>query len=404
MLIRTPRIPRVGSPPLAALLHGLFFVLAATQTAIVPLLPRLSHAYALTPTTGALLLAAPGLATLAISLPAGLFADRLGARRLTVGATVVAALAAVAQAVPSYPMLVAGRLAFGLAFGMIWTTGVSWLSSVQGEAGSPKLGAVATSAAVGMAAGPALGGIVGDQLGVAAPFALVGGLAAVLAGVLWRQPGAPRVPTLARDAVAQLTRHAPRSPGVVNGACVLAITGAVGGVTQLLIPLALHQAGFSASATGIAFSASAVIYIVVSALVVRLGRRVTTQRATALAGLALALALLPAALSASTVVLIAVLVVSTAPRAVASTVAYPVATDAAALAGLGDGVVIGLLNGTWAMGLVLAPLLAGFVDQAVGPRTAFATTVVPGVLAATWLLVRRPRSRAAGTEPAPAGV
>ncbi|MDQ6730467.1 MAG: MFS transporter [Actinomycetota bacterium] len=389
--------------PLPVLLHTLFFVLAATQTAIVPLLPRLSHTYGLTPTSSALLLAAPGVATLAISLPAGLFADRLGARRLTVSAAGLAALSAVAQAMPSYPMLVAGRLAFGLAFGMIWTTGVAWLSSAHGEAGSPRLGAVATSAAVGMTAGPALGGVLTDQLGVAAPFALVAGLTAILAAMLWRQPGAARVPTLARDALAQLARHAPRSHGVVNGACVLAITGAVGGVTQLLVPLVLHGAGFSASATGVVFSASAGVYIVVSAAAVRLGRRVTTVRATAMAGLALALSLLPAALSASTVVVIAVLLISTAPRAVASTVAYPLATDAAALSGLGDGVVIGLLNGTWAMGLVLAPLVAGFVDQGFGPQLAFASTVAPGVLIGLWLLVR-PVGALSAAEPAVAGV
>lgn len=388
-----------GQRRLALLLHTLFFVLAATQTAIVPLLPRLSHTYGLSPTSSAMLLAAPGLATLAISLPVGLFADRLGAKRMTVAAAVVAALAALAQAAPSYPLLMGGRLVFGLAFGTIWTTGVAWLSSAHGEAGSPKLGAVATSAAVGMVAGPAIGGILADRMGLAAPFLLVGVLTAGLTAWLWRQPGVAGVAHATRQSLSELTRVAPRAPGVVNGACVLAITGAVGGVIQLLLPPALHRAGFSASATGVAFSGAAVVYIAVSAIVVRLGRRVTTLRATALAGLILALALLPAALSANALVLLVVLVVSTGPRAVASTVAYPLATDAAACAGLGDGVVIGLLNGTWAMGLVLAPLLAGFVDQAAGPQMAFLSTLVPGVLAAGWLLVR-PGRRVATAQPA----
>lgn len=403
--VLTPPPLAPGAAPrrrLALLLHTLFFVLAATQTAIVPLLPRLDHTYGLSPTSSALLLAAPGLATLAISLPVGLFADRLGAKRMTVAAAVVSAVAALAQAAPSYPLLVSGRLVFGLAFGTIWTTGVAWLSSAHGEAGSPKLGAVATSAAVGMVAGPAIGGILADRMGLAAPFLLVGVLTAALTAWLWRQPGVTGVAHAARHSLAELTRVAPRAPGVVNGACVLAITGAVGGVLQLLVPPALHHAGFSASATGVAFSGSAVIYIAVSAIVVRLGRRVTTLRATALAGLALALSLIPAALSVSALVLVVVLVVSTAPRAVASTVAYPLATDAAACAGLGDGVVIGLLNGTWAMGLVLAPLLAGFVDQAAGPQMAFLSTLIPGLLAAAWLLGRP--GRLVAVQPAVAAV
>src|SRR5579862_1506473 len=49
--------------------------------------------------------AAPGLATLAVSMPAGLVADRLGARRVTIAATALMCLAALAQAAPSYPAL-----------------------------------------------------------------------------------------------------------------------------------------------------------------------------------------------------------------------------------------------------------------------------------------------------------
>src|SRR5581483_10817124 len=135
---------------LTPLLHALFFVAAATQSAVVPLLPRLNHSYGLTPSSDAVILAAPGLATLAISLPAGALADRLGARRLTIAATVLMATAALAQAAPSYPILVAGRLAFGLAYGIVWTTGIAWMSSAHSDPGSPRLGAVATSAAVGM--------------------------------------------------------------------------------------------------------------------------------------------------------------------------------------------------------------------------------------------------------------
>jgi MFS family permease len=50
--------------------------------------------------------------------------------------------------------------------------------------------------------------------------------------------------------------------------------------------------------------------------------------------------------------------------------------------------VVGFLNGTWAAGLVLAPLLAGAVDQAAGPSTAYLVAIVPGALGALWLLAR----------------
>jgi len=79
--------------------------------------------------------------------------------------------------------------------------------------------------------------------------------------------------------------------------------------------------------------------------------------------------------------LIGALLLSTAPRAVVSTVAYPLATESAAQAELGGGVVIGTLNGIWAAGLVLAPLLAGALDQIAGPGPAYLAAIIPGLLA-----------------------
>lgn len=400
-----PRASRLRAPlriggdrsRLAPLLHALFFIAAAAQSAIVPLLPRLSHAYGLSPSAGALLLAAPGLATLAVSMPAGVLADRLGARKVTVAATLLMSAAAIAQAAPSYLVLIGGRLAFGLAYGVVWTTGVAWMSSSHGESGSPRLGAVVTSAAVGMIAGPAIGGIVADRLGLSAPFMIVAVLAAALAALLWRHPGDTRATRITAGNVSmrEFVRVVPRHPGVLVGAGVLAIGGAVGGATQLLIPLQLHRAGFSASGTGIAFSAAAGVYIVVSAYVVRLGRRATTPRRAALAGLALSLSLLPAALGVSALALVGVLAISTVPRAIVSTISYPLATDSAAGSELPEGIVIGLLNGTWATGLVLAPLIAGAIDQAAGLAPAYLAAVVPGALGALWLLARAQALRAA---------
>jgi MFS family permease len=69
--------------------------------------------YGLSPSAGALLLAAPGLATLAVSMPAGILADRLGARRVTIIATFLMSAGALAQAAPSYMILIGGRLLFG---------------------------------------------------------------------------------------------------------------------------------------------------------------------------------------------------------------------------------------------------------------------------------------------------
>jgi predicted MFS family arabinose efflux permease len=383
------------------LVNAALFIASAAQYAIVPILPELSRLHHLTPATTAFLISAPGLATLAVSAPAGLIADRFGAKRVTVAAVALLAAGTFSQALPSLPALVLGRLVFGMAYGVAWTTAVAWLAgadrsrtvgaAADADAGSPHLGAVATSAAAGMAAGPGIGGLTAQALGLAAPFLIAGVAATATAVALARQPTDRRGNADARAALRAMTIDAPRQPAVLAGAIALAVVGAIGGVTQLLVPLGLHRAGVSAGATGVVFSAAAAFYVLVSGGVARAGARLITIGATGVAALALALSVLPASILGAPAVLVAVLIATTVPRAMISTVTYPLATESAAGAGLSSGAVIGFLNGAWAIGLVLAPLLAGALEGSAGLGAGYLAVAIPSALAALWLLSRQPR-------------
>jgi DHA1 family multidrug resistance protein-like MFS transporter len=382
--------PRPPAPALAPIVHTALFVASATQSAIVPMLSELSRLHHLTGTTTGFLISAPGLATLAVSAPAGLIADRFGAKRVTLAATVLLAAGALAQALPSLAALLIGRLLFGLAYGVVWTTAVAWLAGTRESANRATLGAVAASSAAGLAAGPGIGGLAAQWLGLAAPFLILGGIAALTALALAHQPAGRRGEAHARAALRETTRVARRQPAVGASAIALAIVGAVGGVTQLLVPLGLHRAGMSTAATGVVFSLAAGFYVLVSGTIARSGRRLVTVGATSLAALALSLSLLPATLTSSSTVLVAVLFISTMPRAMISTITYPLATGSAADSELSEGSVIGVLNGAWATGLVLAPLLAGVLDGALGLGAGFLAAAIPGALAGVWLVSRRP--------------
>ena len=159
--------------PLIVIVHAVLFVASATQSAIVPLLPELSRLDHFGGAVSGFLISAPGLATLAVSAPAGLIADRLGAKRVTVAATVLLAAGATVQALLSVPGLILGRLVFGLAYGIVWTTATAWLAS-DDRSGTASLGAVTTSSAAGLAAGPGLGGLAAQWIGLAAPFLIIG--------------------------------------------------------------------------------------------------------------------------------------------------------------------------------------------------------------------------------------
>ncbi|MST35211.1 hypothetical protein GHK86_21065, partial [Acidimicrobiaceae bacterium USS-CC1] len=95
---------------------------------------------------------------------------------------------------------------------------------------------------------------------------------------------------------------------------------------QLLVPLQLHAAGRSSQDIGFTLSAGAVVYIVVSALSVQLGPRITNRRANAAMAALMALALLPALLGSATAWVITALLLTVVPRAVTGTVAYALAT------------------------------------------------------------------------------
>ena len=308
-----------GAPPaarpLAALLYGLVFVAAVAQTALVPLLPRLADAHALSTATTAALIAAPGAATFAVALPAGVFADRFGARRATLGAGALLAVGILAQAGPGYGWLLAGRLAFGLAYGIVWTTAVAWIarSEGDGDGASRRQAGIVTSAAIGVAAGPAFGALLAAPAGLAAPFLVAGIAAAGLTIALARGSSdetavASRSPAPTRS----LSSLGRAGRGLAGGALALAISGATNAVLQLLVPLQLHHAGASTDSIGLAFSCAAGLYIAVSALVVRLGDRAMTSRTNALAALLLALALFPAGSSGTAVAVLTTMMLTVA--------------------------------------------------------------------------------------------
>src|SRR6516165_10099858 len=101
MFFHSLRVRSLPAPVALWLLYGLFLASGVAQAAIVPLLPRMSAAFGLSASQTALLLALPGLATLAVSVPAGIAADRIGARRVTLGAGALLCLACLAQSMPS---------------------------------------------------------------------------------------------------------------------------------------------------------------------------------------------------------------------------------------------------------------------------------------------------------------
>jgi len=130
------------------LIGALILVSAAAQFALVPVMPVYARRFGLSGFEQGMVLGATGLATLVVSVPAGTLSDRFGARRITLAAGLLMALATAGQALAGdFPALLAARLAFGAGYGMVWTAGLCWLAGAM-AGGPPTLGG-------SVAAGPA---------------------------------------------------------------------------------------------------------------------------------------------------------------------------------------------------------------------------------------------------------
>jgi MFS family permease len=377
------------------LMYGLILASAAAQFALVPIMPVYAHRLGLSGFQQGLVLGATGLATLAVSLPAGTLSDRFGARRITLAAGLLMAAATFGQALAgSFPALLAARLAFGAGYGVLWTAGLCWLAA--GAAGPRALGGSVASAGVGGVAGPAVSGALTEHLGLAVPLLAAGaGFAVITAGLAaLRVPPGPIAPR--REAATASLRAAVRERGVIGAAAAVVTAGLSTGACALLVPAQLHLAGASSGQIGLAFAAAGMLFAAGSALTTAAGRRAVNLPVTCAAMLALTAGLTLGVLSAAPLVLIVMLCAVTAARSVLWTVSYPLAAEAAGRRGIGLGASVGLLNGVWAATAVLGPLGAGLAAQHLGGRAAFGLTeaACAAALALTVAAAGRPRLRA----------
>jgi MFS family permease len=373
------------------LVYALILVGEFSWSAVVPLVPTFAEQLHLSQSAAGLLAGATGLAVLAISIPAGMLADRYGARRLTLASATLMSGALVAHALPGFWPLLGARFVFGLGFGTVWTAGIAWITELAPpERRAQALSRPMTIAGVAIMCGPVISGVVAQDLGLRTPFIASGVLGIVVGILLLRVPEPVLLHRPAQPALRETLRRAATEKAVVGSLGLVLIASCVSSAIYLLVPLQLHDDGLSARGIGVVFSIGAIVFVFTSYLVGRLGERAMRLVVGGVALALLAVVLLLPVVSATVPSLVSLLVLRSPLFAVLFGISFPLAAWGAEQAGIGKGVVLGMLNGVWAIANVVGPIAGGALAQLAGRSAVYLLLTALSVLAALWVVPRRP--------------
>lgn len=349
-------------------------------TILAPALPLLTAEFELSGAAAALLLTANAAGRLVMTMPGGALTDRFGYGATAIGALMVAAAAAaVATAVPTFPVLLAVQIVQGLAGGAMVTASFAAIVALSGPGTVGRVvstfqGGVVTS----MTLSPAVGGAAAGMGGVTGPFwvLLALELVALVVLVVSLQMGVvPWRPTARHEG---RSRDRWRAVGTVarSRAFVLSFVAAVtlgwsiAGTRNTLVPLFAADAfGFDSAATGgvltILAAAGVPPLLLAGRALDRYGRRPVTRVGTVLAALstaALALSIAPWMLVVLGLVhSFAIGAIAPSQPAVVSDLAPPETL----------GTALGVARMATPLGFTLGPVMAGWFVDASDARTAF---------------------------------
>ena len=347
---------------LLVIVSSAVFVDAALFGAIVPLIPGFADDYDLSKVEAGLLVGAYGGGALLGGIPCGALSSRIGSKNAVVLGLAVLAVSSVAFAFAGSPLALGmARLAQGLSSALTWAGALAWLvaDAPPGRRGSV-LGTAFSFAIVGFVCGPFIGGVAG-LVSIRWTFvacAVVGGALALAA---FAQPAA-RVEERTLGSV----RRALHDRAFLAGLWLSLLPALLFGMVDVLVPLALDDAGYGVAAVTAVFVAAGLTEAVVNPIT----GHISDRRGR----------LLPirVGLAASTVVAVLFAAFPEPPVVIGLVIAAAVTFGGfyapgislvsirADVARLSQSFGFGVMNTAWATGALLGPFLGGALADGVG--------------------------------------
>jgi MFS family permease len=368
---------------LIALVSLLVAVDLTLWSAIVPLIPHYRSELGLTKVESGWLVGAFSIAVVAVAIPVGHLADRIGARRVVAGGAAAMAAATLGLGFAgSFWLLLAARAVQGVGDAAVWGAGVAWVAARAPADRRGQAVSFSNAAAItGVIAGPFVGGIVTSTFGIRETFSVVAAVSLGLAGWALIEPDVQAAPER-RVGVRAAVRAAFSEALILASVAMILAVSVIGGALQVLVPLRLAADGIERSGIGAVYSIGAVLGAVAILLTGRAGDRVgrIPLAAAACAVLAALSGLLALPLGAALV--IAVVMAAGPVQSILYAVGYPLSADGADRAQLGHGIAIGIVNLTWGIGAVVGPVAGPGAAQLFGDRASYIVLAVLAALAA----------------------
>ena len=363
---------------LLILASTMVFFDVAFYAAIAPLLPHYVSEFGLSEAQAGILQASYAGGTLAVSLPAGILAARIGPRSTVVTGLGLFGVSGLVFGFGNEIMLLdVARFCQGAAGALIWSGAFAWLiAEYPPERRGAVIGTVIGTAVAGALFGPLLGGVAA-QIGTEPVFALVTVVAGVMAVLALRTPeiGVSEAQGLRSALMAMSNRP------IVLATAFVAVPSLTAGAIEVLVPLRIDHLGGSSTLIAGGFVIGAGIEAVFAPISGRYSDR-AGRRAPYVAGIAVsAVAMVGIAAAQSLGVVLGSLFIVALGAGLSFTPAITLLSEAGEAARLHEGFAAGLSNVAWASGQVVGAVLGGGLATAVG--FAVPGLVVAALLAAT---------------------
>jgi MFS transporter, DHA1 family, solute carrier family 18 (vesicular amine transporter), member 1/2 len=346
---------------------------------LVPLLPGYATRFALGPLGVGLLVWSYSAALLASTLPLSRLLEGHGRRTpMLWGLGLLGATTLLFALGTTFPLLVLTRVLQGVAATLTWVTGMSLLSDcTPPEHRGRSMGTVFAFANLGVVLGPPLSGWLALHAGPRSPF-LAAALLVILDGLLrillLRDPPP-------REGVPLSFRELLSDPVIRVLAGAMAMGAALSTLLETVLPVHFdRQLALNAGRIGLLFGLMALAHMATSPLMGAFSDR-RGRRALMRAGFAAAALLVPASVLAPAWALAGVMLgVGLAVSLVISPVSPAMAEAVEARGSSSYAPVFGILNLSYALGMLVGPFLGSLAQAAFGLRVAM------GLLGATFAL------------------